>query len=131
MLPNFCNVSSQGNIQIKLTCCIETNSQTVRALPSCVDKKLSGSAQLSMKFDLPIKMNILASGLSYVVFIMLINVKMPTIVGILTFMNMINVIISSVEHNKCFITSRSGHTKTAYHSQPNAEDGIQGHRNLP
>ena len=34
------------------------------------------------------------------VFIMLINVKMPTIVGILTFMSMTNFMPSSVEHEK-------------------------------
>ena len=39
--------------------------------------------------------NILAFKLSDVVFIMLINVKMPKIVGILTFMSMIN--LCSVE----------------------------------
>ena len=33
---------------------------------------------------------VIALSLSDVVFIMLINVKMPTIVGILTFMSMIN-----------------------------------------
>ena len=36
---------------------------------------------------------------------MLINVKMPTIVGILTFMIMINFMLSWVEHVKSFITS--------------------------
>ena len=36
----------------------------------------------------------LASSLSDVVFIMLINVKMPTIVGILTFMSRINFVLS-------------------------------------
>ena len=36
----------------------------------------------------------LALGLSDVVFIMLINVKMPTVVGILTFMSMINFVLS-------------------------------------
>ena len=36
----------------------------------------------------------LAFKLSDVVFIMLINVKMPTIVGILTFMSMINFMLS-------------------------------------
>ena len=41
----------------------------------------------------------------YVVFIMLINVKMPTYVGILTFMSMINLILGRVEHEKSFITS--------------------------
>ena len=39
-----------------------------------------------------------------VVFIMLINVKMSTIVGILTFMSRINVVLSLVEHEKRFIT---------------------------
>ena len=47
----------------------------------------------------------LAFKLSYVVFIMLINVKMPTLVGILTFMSMINFMLGSVEHEKRFITS--------------------------
>ena len=37
---------------------------------------------------------------------MLINVKMPTIVGILTFMSRINFMLSWVEHEKSFITSR-------------------------
>ena len=37
---------------------------------------------------------LLAIGLSDVVFIMLINVKMPTIVGILTFMSRINFVLS-------------------------------------
>ena len=44
--------------------------------------------------------------LSDVVFIMLTNVKMPTMVGILTFMSMINFMLSWVEHDKSFITSR-------------------------
>ena len=39
---------------------------------------------------------------------MLINVKMPTIVGILTFMSLINFVLSRVEHEKKFITSRPG-----------------------
>ena len=47
----------------------------------------------------------LALSLSDVVFIMLINVKMPTIVGILTFMSRINFVLSWVEHGKSFITS--------------------------
>ena len=36
---------------------------------------------------------------------MLINVKIPTIYGILTFMSRINFVLSSVEHEKSFITS--------------------------
>ena len=43
------------------------------------------------------------------VFIMLINVKMPTIVGILTFMSMLNFVLSWDEHEKSLITSRAGH----------------------
>ena len=37
---------------------------------------------------------------------MLINVKMPTIVGILTFMSRINFMLSLVEQEESFITSR-------------------------
>ena len=37
-------------------------------------------------------------------FILLINVKMPTVVGILTFMSRINFMLSSVENKKSFIT---------------------------
>ena len=40
-----------------------------------------------------------------IVFIMLINVKMPTVVGILTFMGRINFMLSCVEHGKSYITS--------------------------
>ena len=47
---------------------------------------------------------LLALSLSDVVFIMLMNVKMPTIVGILTFMSRINFVLSQVEHEKSFIT---------------------------
>ena len=60
----------------------------------------SGSTQLSAKFQLLIKLNyreikkFLAFSRSVVVFIMLINVKMPTNVGILTFMSRINIVLS-------------------------------------
>ena len=63
-------------------------------------KLFSCSNQLSTKFQLLIKTKIptlkkfLALSLSDVVFIMLINVKMPTIVGILTFMSRINFVLS-------------------------------------
>ena len=40
--------------------------------------------------------------------IMLINVKMPTIVGILIFMSRINCVLSSVETEKSLITLGSG-----------------------
>ena len=61
---------------------------------------ISCSTQLSMKFQLLIKTKMLkikdflAFKLWNVVFIMLINVKMPTIVGILTFMSMIKLTLS-------------------------------------
>ena len=38
-------------------------------------------------------------------FFLLINVKMPTIVGILTIMSRKNFMLNSVEHEKSFITS--------------------------
>ena len=53
-------------------------------------------------------MKFLTLGLSDVVFIILINVKMPTIVGILTFMTRINFVLNKVEHKKSFITSVPG-----------------------
>ena len=39
---------------------------------------------------------------------MLINVKMSTIVDILTFMSRINVVLRCVEHEKRFVTSEPG-----------------------
>ena len=51
----------------------------------------------------------IALSLSDVVFIMLINVKMPTLVGILTFMSRIIFVFSGVEHKKSFITSGADH----------------------
>ena len=50
------------------------------------------------------------------VFIMLINVKMPTIVGILTFMSRINFVLSWVEHVVSFITSGPDQTAKAKES---------------
>ena len=60
---------------------------------------------MSMKFQLIVKARMrkktfLASKLTDVVFIMLINVKMPTTVGILTFMSMLNFMLSSAQHEK-------------------------------
>ena len=53
-------------------------------------------------------MKFLALSLSDVVFIMLINVKMPTIFCILTFMSRMNFVLSWVEYEKSFITSDPG-----------------------
>ena len=50
---------------------------------------------------IPTNKEVLASFVSDVVFIMLINVKMPTtIVGILTLMSRVNFVLSRVEHEK-------------------------------
>ena len=51
----------------------------------------------------------LASKFSDVVFIMLINVKMPTIVGILTFMSMINYMPNVVEHENVYTLGTLSH----------------------
>ena len=64
-----------------------------------VIKLFSCSTQLSMNFQLLIKTKILTNkevslSLSDVVFIMLINVEMSTIVGILTFMSRTNLVLS-------------------------------------
>ena len=56
------------------------------------------TARNKLKYQ-PIK-NFLALSLSDGVFIMLINVKMPTIVGILTFMIRMNFMLSRVEYEK-------------------------------
>ena len=68
-----------------------------------------------MKFQLLIKTKMLekkkiflAYKLSDVLFIKLINVKMLTIVDILTFISMINFMLRGVEHEKSFITSEPG-----------------------
>ena len=42
------------------------------------------------------------------IFIMLIDVKTPAIVGILTLMSMINFVLIRVEHEISFITPRTG-----------------------
>ena len=65
-----------------------------------VIKLFSCSTQLSMKFQLLIKIKTptnkecFALSLTYAVFSMLITVKMPTIVGILTFISRINFVLS-------------------------------------
>ena len=70
--------------------------------------------QLSMKFQKLIKGRMVRNKdfscfkLSDGVFILLINVKMPKIVGISTFMSRINFVLSSVEHEKSFITFKPG-----------------------
>ena len=75
-----------------------------------VIKLVSCLTQLSMKFQLLVKLKywqmekFLALSLSDVVFVMLINVKMPTMVGILHFniYEQDNFLLSWVEHEKKF-----------------------------
>ena len=88
-LTNFQRNTQKRLIQIEIQSATE------------VIKLFSYSTQLSTKFILLIKKlkyqqmkKFLAFSLSDVVFIRLINVKMPTIVGILTFMSSINSILS-------------------------------------
>ena len=74
------------------------NGPDIKNLFSC-------STQLRAKFQLLIKTKIqtteeVSFSLSDVVFIMLINVKMPTIVGTLTFISRINFMLNWVEHGK-------------------------------
>ena len=71
---------------------------------------MSCSTQLSTKFLLLIKNKMLKNNdlscfQTLTCFIMLRNVKMPTIVDILTFMSMINFMLSRVEQEKSFINS--------------------------
>ena len=96
--------------------------QTIYWIPNStgpeIIKLFSCSTQLSIKFQLLKKTELLKNTdflaysyklylLSDVAFSMLINVKMSTIVGILTFMSMIN--FCSVEHKKVYhMTSRLG-----------------------
>ena len=51
------------------------------------------------------KLGFLGSDKPRMPFFLLMNVKMPTIVGILTFMSRKNFMVSWVEHEKSFITS--------------------------
>ena len=80
---------------------IRTNTDkgcTLSTRPEVI-KLFSCSTQLSTKFQLLIKTittneEVSCLSLSDVVFLMLINVKMPTIIGILTFMSRINFVLS-------------------------------------
>ena len=83
-----------------------------------VIKLFSCSTQLSMKSQLLIKTKILlnedvsCSKVSDIVFIMLINVKMPTIVGILTFMSRINFVLMRKVLSSQGQVSRVGNLRT-------------------
>ena len=80
-------------------CLSHAKSSLHRSGPEVI-KLLSSSTQLSTKFQLLIKTKIQTNKevscfiLSDAVFIMIINVKMPTINGILTFVSRINFVLS-------------------------------------
>ena len=89
-------IISIGSLSLFLTLYrLETPKRVLLTGPEVI-KLFSCSTQLSTKFQLLTKikyrqmMIFLALSLSDVVFVMLINVKMPTIVGILTFMSSID-----------------------------------------
>ena len=91
------NISSGRRLRLWLDC-VKCSGPEVIKLFLC-------SIQVSIIFRLLIKTETLkkrvvshAFKLSYDIFIMLINVKMPTIVGILTFMSRINFVLSWVEY---------------------------------
>ena len=61
---------------------------------------------------------------------MLINVKMPTIVGILTFMSMINFIFSCVEHEKGFSSKNGDRSFYLYAISTNISRGTKVEKTL-
>ena len=81
------------------------------------------SSQLSMKFQLVIESKILKNNHfpylkhSDVVFILPINVKMPTIVGILTSMSMIISCSAELSLNEKFYNFRPGHMRVFPYSE--------------
>ena len=66
-------------------------------------------------------MKFLALSLSDVVFIMLINVKMPTIVGIWTLKSRINLFSAELSMKKSFITSKLDSLWLRYLDRPGIE----------
>ena len=75
------------------TCIFSGPGPEVIKLFSC-STQLSTKFQLLIKTKIPIYVEVSCFSLSDVVFIMLINVKVPTIVAILTFMSGINFVLS-------------------------------------
>ena len=68
---------------------------------------------ISVKYQ-EIQLFFLGSHLPTMLFFLLINVKMPTIVGILTLMSRKNFMLSRVEHEKSFITLGPGEQNTGF-----------------
>ena len=75
--------------------CKKTRPQGYKTFFMLNSTELSEKFQLLIKSNMPTDKEVSCFSLSRVVFIMLINVKMPTIVGILTFMSRINFVYQS------------------------------------
>ena len=56
-------------------------------------------------------------------FILLINVRLPTIVGVLIFMSRINFIPSIIKHENSFITSAPGSRSKVMQRNKKQDDG--------
>ena len=97
--PNFKRLRMTDNVRELQTVLRDKYVLLLTPVPEVI-KLFSCSTQLSTKLQLIIKLKyrqikmFLALSLSDVVFTMLINVKMPTIVGILTFMSGIDFVLS-------------------------------------
>ena len=93
-------VGSKGKYDVFVQIYLQTNSFSFELLIVRNDKLgfevvfVSFSTQLNMKFQLHIKSKMLKKECFTVTFFLLINVKMRTIVGILTFMRRANFMFS-------------------------------------
>ena len=105
IMPNLIGVFAEDsvvNLRTKVFFMRRSSSEVIKLFPC--------STQLSTIFQLLIKTKNTDKEVSCFKSLrcciyLLINVKMPTIVGILTFMSRINFLLSYVEHEKSFITS--------------------------
>ena len=95
-----CSHQSKDVCWSSYNACMETEFTKYRRPGPEVIKLFSCSTQLSMKFN------------------MLINVKMPTIVGILTFINMMNTKFKRMKARNVFIFQHfSFHKELKFHAQ--------------
>ena len=86
-------MANAGNLLVILSLTFGISGPEVIKLFSC-STQMSTKFQLLINTKIPTNEDVSALSLSDVVFIMLINVKMPTIFGILTFMSRINYMLS-------------------------------------
>ena len=91
-------LSKKEKIWINLLLTNQSGPEVIKLLHTQLNWAWNFNCSLKLKYR-QIK-KFLALSLPGAVFIMLINVKMPTIVGILTFMSRINFVLSWVEYEK-------------------------------